>query len=115
MDSGTVKPIRDMSRVELEALAKARGLPARTRLSKRELMETLERWRGPEQDALSELRRMHLPQLLRIAKDLGIVNKWRMRKEDLVHAIAARRPGFDAGPDTRPTQPVGARDGLGSL
>lgn len=103
MDTEGTKPIREMTRVELEALAKARGLPARTRLGKRELIEKLENWQGPPRDDLSILRRASLHELLRIAKEKGVPNKWRLRKEELVRAIHALERQAPSGVTIPPT------------
>lgn len=87
----TRKSLREMTRVELEELAKERGLPARTRLGKRELIARLEQWEGRPQDEYSRWRAMSLHQLLAIAKEKKISRKWRMRKDELIAAILRAR------------------------
>src|SRR5919107_5169799 len=51
----------------------------------------------------SGLTGMLLPELQRLAADLGITGTARMRKGDLVAAISARQVGGDAAPSTPPS------------
>src|SRR3954466_11603672 len=52
----------------------------------------------------SGLSGMLLPELQRLAADLGITGTARMRKGDLVAAISARQVGGDAAPSTPPSR-----------
>lgn len=89
------KQYSDMTRQELENIAKEKGLPATSAKSKDDLVHELETWQGRPQDEHSQLHRKNMEELIEMAKEKNISGKYDMNKEELV--IAIQKAGSSSG------------------
>lgn len=87
----------EMTRQELESIAKEKGLPGTSIKSKEELIHSLETWQGLPEDEHSELHRKNMEELIAIAKEKSISHKFDMNKEELIIAIQKAGSGSGQG------------------
>jgi len=62
-------------------------------------------------DSSADLASLRVPELQALAAQLGVVGAAKLRKGDLVQAIASARPGAAAEPATATAAPAGSADG----